>query len=344
MAIGIAVLGSGIIARNEHLPAIEACSLLSLKAVYSRSRLSARNLAQDTKHSAKAYFDSPPIDGHSLDDLLGREDVDAVIIALPIQVQPGIIRRAIAARKHVLSERPIAEDVETAEELIRWFREQSSKNLWSVGENFRFFEPLAFGAEQVRKMRGEVITFSVKMYDLIDKEDESCKTAWRQDPEHQGGFLLDGGISFIAGLRSLLGAVGLEITHVAAFTSLIKKHLAPSDTVHATVQINNGNSGTFSLSFGAEFKHAFEIQVVTEKMVVTVRPTSVAMMTQDNKRGQTSSFKSCTGIRQEVAAFAQSIKTGNVDSRGTPEQALMDLKVLQAMLESSKEAGKVKAV
>ncbi len=166
----------------------------------------------------------------------------------------------------------------------------------------------------------------------------------RQTPEYQGGFLLDGGISFVAGLRSLLGAAGSDITYVAAFTALLKQHLAPVDTVHATVQITNGNNGTFSLSFGAEFGCAFEIQVVTEKGVVTVRPTAVVVTTRENKRGQAHSFESCKGIRQEVAAFAQSIRTGQLDKRGSPEQALKDLKVIQAMLDSSENARKVKAV
>jgi hypothetical protein len=79
MAIGIAVLGAGIFAREggfdfitealspfwqansdssilataEHVPAVQACSLLSLKAIYSRSPRSAKELAavQALKHT-----------------------------------------------------------------------------------------------------------------------------------------------------------------------------------------------------------------------------------------------------------------------------------------------------
>lgn len=294
-------------------------------------------MTQNAKNPAEAYFDSVSTDGHSLDDLFERKDIDAVIVLLPTHISSDVIKRAVAAGKHVLSEAPIAKDVETAEGLIGWYEEQDCKEIWIVGENLRFFEPLAFGAEQVRKMRGEIVTFSVKMYDLVEDGDH-------QHPKSHGGFLLDRGISFVAGLRSLLAAAGQEITHVAAFTSLLKQHLAPADTVHATVQISNGNSGTLSLSFGAEFKHAFEIQVVTDKGAVTVKPTGIIITTPDNKRGQTFAFKSSNGLRQEVAAFAQSIKNEQVDKRGTPEQALMDLKVFEAMLESSKEAGKVTTV
>lgn len=323
----------------EYLPAIEACTIFSLKAIYCGSQDSAEELAGHAKTTVDAYFEGS-LKGRSLDDLLEREDINAVIIALPILVQPQAIKKAIKARKHVLSEKPIAGDVDTARALIRWYEEQNCEELWSVGENFRFFEPLAFGAEQLGKMRGEIVTFSVKMYDLMDENDDQTE----RYKGCRGGYLLGGGIPFVAGLRYLLGAAGLDITHVAAFTSLLKQHLAPSDTIHATIQISNGNSGTFSLSFGAEYKYAFEIQVVTEKGAVIVKPSGIMMTTRDNRKGQTFSFKPCKGVRQEVTAFAQSIKNGRVDKRGTPEQALLDLKVLQAMVQSSEEAGKVKVV
>lgn len=282
--------------------------------------------------------------GDGLDDLLDRNDIDAVIIALPVLVQPEVIKRAITAGKHVLSEKPVAKDVETAEQLIRWYKESDFEAIWSVGENFRFLESLALGADQVRKLGGEVVTMGVKMYGLIEEDDQYHRSAWRQDPKYRGRFLLHGGIEFVAGLRYLLAAGRQQITNVTAFTSLLQEHLAPVDTVHAAVQISNGNNGTFSLSFGIVCKRGFEIHVVTEKGAVTVTPTNVTVSSIDLNRAQTLQLKECKGIRQEVAAFAQSIKTGKVDRRGAPEQALMDLKVIQAMIESGEAAGKMQTV
>ena len=97
----------------------------------------------------------------------------------------------------------------------------------------------------------------------------------RQTPEYQGGFLLDGGVHFIAGLRYLLNGIGQDIKSLAAFTALAQLKLAPVDTVHAILASDCGRSGTFSVSFGAAFKSGFEIDVVTTKGRVTVTPTSV---------------------------------------------------------------------
>ena len=161
----------------EHLPAVLACPLLSLKAVYSRTQKSAEKLAQ---HSANvdAYFGSPSTLGCSLDDLLNRQDIGAVIIACPILVQPKLVKKAIRAGKHVLSEKPIAEDVATAVELLKWYKDSRREGMWSVGENFRFFGPIAFGAEQLRRLGGNVTTFSVRLYAFIDDDDPAYKTAW----------------------------------------------------------------------------------------------------------------------------------------------------------------------
>lgn len=167
----------------------------------------------------------------------------------------------------------------------------------------------------------------------------------RQVPDYQGGFLLDGGVHFVAGLRYLLAAGGEHITHLAAFTSLLQEKLAPVDTVHATLRISNGNNGTFNVSFGAEFKSGFEIELVTDKGAVIVTPTEVITTVKNEageKREERTPFEFSAGVKPEIVAFAQSIEAGKADKRGVPEEALTDLKILQSLLESGEEGGKVK--
>ena len=181
------------------------------------------------------------------------------------------------------------------------------------------------------------------------QEEQSTNTGQcltrRQTPKHQGGFLLDGGIHFVAGLRCLLAAARQSITQVTAFTSLLQPHLAPLDTVTAMAKVGNKNGGQVCISYGAEFKSDFEIQVVTDRGAVTVLPTVVAVLTKDpngERNERIVGVRPGPAIKAEVAAFAESIRTGRVDPRGTPEEALADLYVLQAMLESGEEAGAVK--
>lgn len=166
----------------EHLPAVQACSLLSLKAIYSRSQESADKLAQDAANPVDTYFDSPCTSGRSLDDLLKRDDVDAVTIALPILLQPEVIKKALRAEKHVLSEKPIAKDVDTAAEMVRWYEDTRQEQIWSVGENFRFLDSVAFGAEQIRRLGGNVVAFGLRVYGFIDENEKYYQTEWYVQP------------------------------------------------------------------------------------------------------------------------------------------------------------------
>jgi predicted dehydrogenase len=75
---GIALIGSGIFAKEEHLPAIQATSSLNLVAVYSRSLKSAQSLSEKLS-SVDLYSDDQ--EGKKYEDLLKRDDVKGVVIA-----------------------------------------------------------------------------------------------------------------------------------------------------------------------------------------------------------------------------------------------------------------------
>ncbi|KAM0805783.1 hypothetical protein BDR22DRAFT_797819 [Usnea florida] len=346
MSIGIAIIGAGIFARQEHLPAVQATPAFSLKAIYSRSKASAEKLAKRAAKPVNIYYDSPTTSSHTLDDLLSCHGIDAVIIALPICVQPAVIQKAIKAGKHVLSEKPIAEDLETAAQLIKWYENSGREEVWSVGENFRFFDPILFAVEQIKKLGGELVTFSVDLHAFIDETDEFYQTPWRQKPDYQGGVLLDGGIHYVAALRSLLDAAGQSVSKVRASTSLVTENLAPFDTLHANLTTANKRNGTFNLSYGSQFQRECQMRLVTTNGAVAVSPSEVIVSTNSKRATQDQKFRfpPASGVRKEMVAFAESIYTKEPNWRGSPEQAYLDLKLLQGMLESAQEDGATKKI
>ena len=172
-------------------------------------------------------------------------------------------------------------------------------------------------------------------------------TLRRQNPQHQGGFLLDGGIHVIAALRFLCAACEVTITGVAAFTCLLQPNLKPSDTANATIQLDNENSGTLSLSYGTEFAHVFEIEIITKKGRLTVTPSRAILVSQGpdgTELSTTKDFGSDTSVRRELEVFAIGIERGKLEDRSKPEEALMDLRILQAILESGNDNGATKIV
>jgi predicted dehydrogenase len=162
---------------------------LALRAIYSRSENTATATATVAAAAAAAlaissqsrikpdvYFDSPGADGKSIDNLLARDDISAVIICLPIPVQAGIIQKAIAAGKHVLSEKPIARDIASARDLIAWVHRQPITPVWAVAENFRFNESVQYAAEQLRCIGGQLVTFRLSFSNFISKENKYFQT------------------------------------------------------------------------------------------------------------------------------------------------------------------------
>lgn len=100
-SVNVALLGSGLFAKNAHLPAIAKQDVLKLTAVYSRSKASCDDVIAAAK-KLLPYADEiqsfpEEVSKTALDELLARSDISAVIIALPILSQPDVIRKALAA-------------------------------------------------------------------------------------------------------------------------------------------------------------------------------------------------------------------------------------------------------
>ena len=146
-------------------------------------------------------------------------------------------------------------------------------------------------------------------------------------PTHQGGFLLDGGVHFVAGLRYLLGK-GNPIMTISAHSAQLQDHLPPVDTVDATARTKNGAIGTLSISFGTTAKGT-EWTIGAEDGVVSIIDNDLTI--DGNKQDFTNER---SGVPPEVRAWGEALAAGSIDARQTPEEALADLELIEAMLVS----------
>lgn len=167
------------------------------------------------------------------------------------------------------------------------------------------------------------------------------ETEWRKKPEYQGGFLLDGGVHFTAGTRLLLGEAE-KPTAVVAFSTLLREHLPPVDTINSIWLTQSGISGTFSVSFGSTLSGP-EYTVSCEHGSVTIIKSKVIVRKGDENEKNFTEVEFTeegSGVKQEVAAWAQSIVDEKPNSRQSPEEALADLEILEKLLRSGEEQGK----
>lgn len=85
----------------------------------------------------------------------------------------------------MLSEKPIAADVATASELLRWYREEHvhTKATWSVAETFRFLTSFQYGAEQVASM-GRLLGFQARIHKTVKEDDKYYRMRHLRHPGH----------------------------------------------------------------------------------------------------------------------------------------------------------------
>ncbi|KAL4914332.1 hypothetical protein BDW62DRAFT_220223 [Aspergillus aurantiobrunneus] len=334
MSVNVAIIGGGIWAREQHLPAVEAAKELNLKAVFSRSFASAQSVADRA---------SCPVDLYSNDsdkgytDLLRRPDIDAVIISLPIPNQAQYIREALKAGKHVLSEKPVCANVQEAEDLIKWYRSEIKDATWAVAENFRFLNSFIDAAEQLKSL-GRIIGFQGREHMFIEPDFPFHLTEWRRNPTHQGGYVLDFGVHFMASLRMLLAVQpGNEVARVSAFTNLIQPHLRPVDTADAILRTRSGVTGTFQIHRGTTLR-AGELTVACEKGSVTVEWDKVTIR-RDGQEEVRKVANEGYGVAPVVRAWGESIFGGKLSWGQGPEAALGDLELIELMLRSGEADG-----
>jgi predicted dehydrogenase len=118
------VLGTGFWAREVHAAALGAHPSAELVGVWGRDLAKSQAMG--------AAFDVPGFG--DVDELLSQ--VDAVAIALPPQVQAPLAKRAAAAGKHLLVEKPIALDVTAADRVVAAVRDAGVASV--VFFTFRF--------------------------------------------------------------------------------------------------------------------------------------------------------------------------------------------------------------
>lgn len=174
----------------------------------------------------------------------------------------------------------------------------------------------------------------------ISPGDKYFETSWRKKPTHQGGFLLDGGVHFVAGLRKILPS---KIAQISAFTRLNREYLQPVDTIHATLQLEDGATGLFGVTFASKQKK-FEIELIGEEGSITAQlgygPESVVVLSKGGKE-ESKTFKDANriAIAGEFVGFGRAVLEGKEDKSGDPEEALADLAVLEFMLKSGEKGG-----
>ena len=113
------------------------------------------------------------------------KELDAIVVSLPIDRQPRVVRAALALGKPVLSEKPIAPTLASGRRLIEHARRTATP--WLVGENYAFLESVARLERWLEQGRlGDVLVVEVRQLLLMNAKNPYFHTSWRQSPRFAG--------------------------------------------------------------------------------------------------------------------------------------------------------------
>jgi predicted dehydrogenase len=315
----LGLLGTGIAAEKLYLPAFrELRHRIELVACTNRTRKKAERYARIA--GVQRVVDDA-------DELFALPDIDAVLVSLPIAVQPRYVLAALRAEKAVLSEKPVGPSVADARRLIRASKRFAAP--WLVGENFAFMSHAAKLADLVQGGRlGEVRLVEVRQMTFMDAENPYFHTGWRAEPGHVGGFIVDAGVHLANVVRRCFGTPVV----VAARSARFEPALPPPDTAVALLKFESGALGTWTSAFSTHYKGPL-LRVFGRRASAEFHHTHLVV---SDRKGRTQRIEQKeSSFRAEFAHFADVVKKGRPLAI-TPEDALADLALLEAVVGDKK--------
>ena len=268
--IHIGVLGSAAIAKRSVIPAIlELPEQFKLMAVASRVKLKAMEVA--SKYNCDA------IQGY--DDLLKREDIDAVYIPLPSGVHHEWVNKALLAGKHVYAEKSIGLNLAEITKMIS----NSKENNVALMEGFMF----QYHSQHitVKKLLSEGEIGEMRSFSSSFCFPPLAKGNFRYDKNLGGGALYDAGAYPVRASFFILGD-DLEVMGASI------KNNKNGAILFGNAFLKTTNGIGSSISFGFDNYYQCYYQVLGSKGKITVNraftpdPDFSPTITVENEMGR----------------------------------------------------------
>jgi len=261
--------------------------------------------------------------------------VDAVLTAVPIDLNGAVLIDAVRAGKHVMAEKPICATPREGRRVLSACGK--TQRVVAVGENFRYRRDILKAKQLIASGKiGRVFTFQLNVKFDLDSEARRVwiTRGWRKHPRHPGGFLLDAGVHPVAALRELLG----EVSEVCARVAGLSRILKGADSLLMQLKLSSGAAGQCFFCYTAKEEKEIGLDFVVygtkgavriaDETVTLTRGVGIpARVYKDRQfdRGYPAQWRNfCSAIAGKESIIA------------TPEKAYGDLVVIDAALRSAR--------
>lgn len=331
--VRVAIIGAGWIAQVAHIPVWKKLENVELVAVCDTVKTRAKAVAE--KYKIPQVFTRD-------EDLLKRDDLDAVDICVPTNMHERLTLDALSAGKHVLVEKPMSRTVEEGEKMVRASRQYKRQLMVAMNVRFRYdatnLKAFVDGGEL-----GEV--FYAKA-GWMQRQKKWTEHAWLFQKKHSGGgVLMDLGVQMLDMTMWLLGNVKAKSVKANTYSHVAKRDV--EDTAVALVHFENG----VTLNLEASWTFLREDDLFYTNLLGTrgdaqLNPLRVTKelhgnlvnLTPSKPETPTNLYKN--SYENELRHFISCLRDGT-PMLSTGEESLERMRIIAAMYESAQRGKEV---
>lgn len=224
--VRVAIIGAGWIAQVAHIPVWKKLENVELVAVCDTVKTRAKAVAE--KYKIPQFFMKD-------EELLKRDDIDAVDICVPTNLHERLSIDALSAGKHVLVEKPMSRTVEEGEKMVRAARQHKRQLMVAMNVRFRY------DAANLKSFvdGGELGDVFYAKTGWLRRQKKYTEHAWLfQKKISGGGVLMDLGVQMLDMTLWLLGNAKAKSVKAHTYNHVAK--LEVEDTAVALVHFDNG--------------------------------------------------------------------------------------------------------
>lgn len=315
----IAVLGCGGLG-HIHAETYAKLDGVDLIGVCDQQVELANELSQKT--GAPAFY--------SFEQMLAEAEFDAISITLPSYLHKEYTLLAAKARKHVISEKPIALNLEDAEEMIRSCEENGVRLF--IGHVVRFFPEYVSMKQSIDK--GSIGNPAVAHAGRIGPHPGNTK-GWYNDSTKSGGVMIDLMIHDLDFLRWTLG----EVKTVYA----LNHRSDQLDYALVTLQFQSGAVANVESNWGFPGPFHTKAEIAGSEGIITTNSLkNSSLQTHKVASSETNEFVTVpespafrTPYEVELEHFIHCLKTGS-EAILTAQDAYKALELSLAAIESAR--------
>ncbi|HTU34687.1 MAG TPA: Gfo/Idh/MocA family oxidoreductase [Candidatus Acidoferrum sp.] len=323
--VGYAVVGLGHIAEHAVLPAFRHAKKSRLIGLVSSDAGKARRLAKKFRAPSYCIYDR-------LEECLQNPEIEAVFIATNNSTHLGFTRRAAAAGKHVLCEKPLANTADECRQMIDACR---SANVKLMTAYRKYFEPSSVALKQLidsKKLGRLKLIHSAFTFNL------PAQQVWHLKRELAGGgSLWDVGVYCVNAVRWLTGLEPVEAT-AYSWSADPQRFKEVDESIAFQLRFPDGLFVQASSSFAAA-KASF-IQIHAEKGWVAVDPAFAynekkSLFGQIDGKWFSKEFPPSEEFHIELDHLADCIRA-NLEPEPDGTTGMRDVAVMEAIYEAAK--------